>query len=82
MGWWKPQGTENIVGDEPLDTLGEAASAVVKQYESAFGRRPTIAEWEVLLKIVLGLEQPEYMCAHDGIPVEVHITARPDKRKQ
>jgi hypothetical protein len=76
MGWWKVGGTEAVVGDEPLDVLGTAAVKVVKQYEAAFGRRPTIAEWESLLRHVLGLEQPEYRCAEDGVPVGVRITAR------
>ena len=47
MGWWKTGGTESVIGDEPLDVLGAAASEVVKQYETAFGRRPTIAEWDM-----------------------------------
>ena len=76
MGWWKAGGTESVIGDEPLDVLGSAASEVVKQYEAAFGRRPTIAEWEALLQAVLGLEQAEYRCADDGVPTEVRITAR------
>jgi hypothetical protein len=76
MGWWKIGGVELVIGDEPLDVLGAAASQVVKQYEAAFGRRPTIAEWEALLQTVLGLEQTEYRCANDGVPAEVRITAR------
>jgi hypothetical protein len=66
-----------LLGDEPLDVLGAAISEVVKDYESAFGRRPTIAEWEALLLTVLGLDQLEHSCAQDGVPAEVRITARP-----
>jgi hypothetical protein len=76
MGWWKARETEAMIGDEPLDVLGAAATKVVKQYETAFGRRPTIAEWEALLRSVLGLEQAEYRCAEDGVPTEVRITPR------
>jgi hypothetical protein len=76
MGWWKSGETESIIGDEPLDVLGDAAQKVVKQYEEAFKRRPTIAEWEALLRTVLGLEQMEFRCAEDGVPSEVHITVR------
>lgn len=76
MGWWKTGGTGSVIGDEPLDALGAAASQVVKQYEAAFGRRPTIAEWEALLEAVLGLEQDEYRCANDGVPAEIRITER------
>jgi hypothetical protein len=76
MGWWKASGTEAVIGDEALDVLGAAAGKVVKQYEVAFGRRPTMAEWEALLRHVLGLEQPEYRSAEDGVPAEVRITPR------
>jgi hypothetical protein len=76
MGWWKARGTDAVIGDEPLDALGEAASKVVKAYQASFGRRPTIAEWEALLQSVLGLEQAEYRCAEDGVPAQVSITAR------
>jgi hypothetical protein len=74
MGWWKARGTEDFVGDEPLDVLGAAAARVVKQYQASFGRRPTIAEWEAVLRHVLGHEEPEHRCAEDGVPAEVRIT--------
>jgi hypothetical protein len=75
MGWWKARGNQVVVvvGDEPLDVLGVAVSKVVKQYENAF-RRPTVAEWEVLLQLVLGLDEPEYRSAEDGVPAEIRIT--------
>jgi hypothetical protein len=76
MGWWKTSGAEGVVGDEPLDVLGGAAAKVVKQYEAAFGRRPTIAEWEVLLQTVLGVDKPEYRCMEDGVAADVRITPR------
>lgn len=77
MGWWKVQGGAAIVGDEPLDALGGAVANIVRQYQAAFGRRPTVAEWEILLRMTLGLEQAEYKCTDDGVPTEVRITARP-----
>jgi hypothetical protein len=76
MGWWKARGTEAVIGDEPLDVLGAAVGKVVKQYEATFGRRPTITEWEALLRSVLALEQLEYRCAEDGGPTDVRITVR------
>jgi hypothetical protein len=76
MGWWKAHGTEAVIGDEPLDALGAAARQVVGQYAAAFGRRPTMAEWEALLRSALGLEEPEYRCAEDGVPAEIRITPR------
>ena len=59
MGWWKPQGTDILIGDLPLDTLGAAAEQVAAAYRKSFGRLPTAAEWEVLLSLVLGHEEPE-----------------------
>jgi hypothetical protein len=56
MGWWKVAGTEDVVGDVPLDAIGAAVSRVVAEYEAAFGRRPTKTEWEALLRTVLGNE--------------------------
>lgn len=73
MGWWKIQGTEHVVGDAPMDTLGEAVSAVVAEYQSSFGRRPTKPEWEALLRSVLGNEMPEFRCMEDGIVGRVHL---------
>jgi hypothetical protein len=73
MGWWKVGTTESVIGDEPLDILGTAISKVARQYETAFGRLPTITEWEALLRTTMGLDEPAYRCAKDGVPEEVHI---------
>lgn len=56
MGWWKVEGTQNLIGDAPLDTLSAAVCRVVADYQSSFGRLPTKAEWETLLEAVLGVE--------------------------
>jgi hypothetical protein len=76
MGWWKAKDGVAVVGDEPMDALGGAVTKIVGQYQGAFGRRPTIAEWEALLQTALGLEQPEYRCTDDGVPTKIHITTR------
>jgi hypothetical protein len=62
MGWWEVGDTENVIGDRPLDLLGNAALAIVAEYERELGRRPTKAEWEALLHAVLGAEgdEPHY----------------------
>lgn len=73
MEWWKVQGTENVVGDTPLDALGEAVSAVVTEYQAAFGRRPTKPEWEALLRSVLGNETPEFQCMDEGVVGQVFL---------
>jgi hypothetical protein len=76
MGWWNASGKKAIVGDLPLDALGDAAKTVVKHYEAAFGRRPTIAEWEALLQLALGHDEDAYRAASDGVPVDVRIVTK------
>lgn len=74
MGWWKTgKDAEAVVGDGPLDTLGYAVGVVVRQYEEALGRRPTIAEWEALLISVLGMSEAEYRSVDDGLPKAIRI---------
>jgi hypothetical protein len=41
VGWWKIEGTANVIGDEPLDVLSGAVAGVVAKYQTAFGRCPT-----------------------------------------
>ncbi len=53
MGWWKVENTEDILGDEPLDAIDRAITAIVAQYSSALGRLPTKTEWEILLTMGL-----------------------------
>ena len=75
MGWWKVQGTEQTIGDIPLDALGDAVSTVVAEYQAAFGRRPTKLEWEAMLRAVLGNEIPEFRCMDDGVVTRVTLEA-------
>ena len=56
MGWWKVEGTENLVGDLPMESLGAAVDEIVSMYRSEFGRPPTREEWQSLLLAVLGIE--------------------------
>lgn len=67
MGWWKVQGTQNVLGDLPLDTLSTAVREVVSLYERAFDRRPTRAEWEVLLQAALDGGQTEVQLVEGGV---------------
>jgi len=73
MGWWKIQGTEHMIGDVPLDALGDAVGAIVTEYQSAFGRKPTKPEWEALLRTVLGNELPEFSCMDEGVVGRISI---------
>lgn len=73
MGWWKVEGTNNMIGDTPLDLLGEAVMGVVSGYEAAFKRRPTKTEWEALLVAVLGGEEPDQRVLDRGIVKSVGI---------
>jgi hypothetical protein len=74
MGWWKVEGTEHVVGDDPLDALGGAVADILAAYESEFARKPTKAEWEVLLLAVLGeRDGTESPIAQDGVIERVTI---------
>lgn len=57
MGWWKVQGTNDTIGDAPLDAVGTAIAAVLVCYQDAWSRRPTRSEWEAILTAVLGAEE-------------------------
>jgi hypothetical protein len=76
MGWWKTQNGEAVIGDEPLDAIGGMVTKVVRQYQAAFNRRPTVEEWEALLRTALGLEDAAYRATDEGIPTEVRIKVR------
>lgn len=73
MGWWKVSGTENIIGDGPLESLEGAISDVIAQYQSSFKRRPTRAEWEALLHAVLGSATSEERTTDEGIITKVQL---------
>lgn len=73
MGWWKANGTEDTIGDVPLDALGGAVSAVLAEYQAELGRKPTKREWEAMLCAVLGNEMPQYRCMVEGIVADVSI---------
>jgi hypothetical protein len=66
MGWWKVENSDNLVGDGPLDTLGEAVEQVAAEYMAAHGRRPTRGEWEALLLAVLASEDSDEQRCADG----------------
>ena len=75
MGWWKVQGTETLIGDLPLDALGRAVSDVAASYQAAFDRKPTKAEWEALLRAVLGNREPEWRVFEDSVAaVTIELT--------
>jgi hypothetical protein len=67
MGWWKVEGTNNLIGDGPLDRLGTAAREVAAMYQAAFNRHPTLEEWEALLLAMLGAEESEDRVVEDAI---------------
>jgi hypothetical protein len=74
MGWWKVQGTQNTIGDEPLDALGAAVTAVIAHYQTAFQRSPTRAEWGDLLFGSLGAaELSGELVASDGAITKVTV---------
>lgn len=73
MGWWKVEGTEHVVGDGPLDTLGGAVADLVADYQSALKRRLTRAEWEALLLAVRGSGEPDARVSDEGIAREISV---------
>jgi len=73
MGWWKIEGTQTIVGDDPLDALSTAVRDTLAAYQAEFNRRPTRAEWEALLLGALGVEDPEHRPITDVVVVRVHL---------
>jgi hypothetical protein len=77
MGWWKVEGTQHVIGDGPLDTLGVAAREIAAAYEAALKRRPTRAEWEALLLAVLGTEESEARVIDEGVVKSVRLDTKP-----
>ena len=74
MGWWTSKRTNSVIGDEPLDALGDAVALVVALYSGRFGRKPTRAEWETLLETTLGHDEPEFRCMDEGVVAKVALT--------
>jgi hypothetical protein len=53
MGWWKVQGTDDLVGDDPFDLLRAATEDVAELYLREFDRLPTRFEWQRLISSAL-----------------------------
>jgi hypothetical protein len=83
MGWWKVQGSEDLVGDDAFRTMREAANEVVSLYRRDFDRAPTPSEWQRLigeaLEPIEDLESPRTQSMfNDRLrPREVQITVEP-----
>ena len=73
MGWWKVQGTQDVIGDGALDLLGRAVSEILDEYLVAFGRRPTCGEWEALLVAVLGADDEDCRPLDGKVVVDVSL---------
>ncbi|MCA9554813.1 MAG: hypothetical protein KC933_32585 [Myxococcales bacterium] len=48
-------------------------SEVVEQYQANFNRRPTVGEWEALLRTVLSAPDDEFRMFDDGVAKSVRI---------
>ena len=80
MGWWKSTKSDDevLLGDGPLDTLGDAVRGVVADYKEAFGRTPTRAEWETLLGLALGGDgDAQDLPTDEGVVVRVRLALGP-----
>lgn len=73
MGWWKVEGTPDVVGDEVFGLLTDATQAIAELYQKEFGRKPTRSEWQRLLQD--SLEAPE------GTPSLLHESGRPSANR-
>ena len=74
MGWWKVQGSDDVVGDEVFSFVRAATRAVNEQYRQALGRSPSRSEWERLLCDAI---QPIDDLESDSTEPLVAETARP-----
>jgi hypothetical protein len=74
MGWWKVATSDAVIGDLPLDAIGAAVSRVLAEYQQAFQRRPTKAEWEALLRAVLASEEDRTRPLDVGFVKQVSLT--------
>ena len=84
MGWWKAQGTDDLVGDEVFSLLRNAALAVAAAYQSHCARPPTRSEWERLLREAVqpiesleGTPKESIIAEAQDRPNAVHIIVEP-----
>lgn len=88
MGWWKVQGTEDIVGDDVFSILREATEAIADRYKSEFGRVPSRTEWQRLIQDSLEPSedvegrQMESLFAENCRPQSVAIVLEPATKGQ
>jgi hypothetical protein len=74
MAWWKVYDTDDVIGDGPLQALGEAVLTVVAGYQAELGRPPTRGEWEHLLLASLGgMQASGTPVLADGVLTEVRL---------
>lgn len=80
MGWWKVQGTDDLVGDDVFGILRDAAKEVVQEYVREFSRPPTRTEWQRLIQDALepmedlDSSSRESMFAENSRPRSVEIS--------
>ncbi len=59
MGWWNaPNQTELIIGDIPLDRIGNLLKELQEIYLESLGRRPTIDEVQYMIELSLKINGP------------------------
>lgn len=76
MEWWKVYDTDDVLGEEPLQVLGDAILGVLEAYGKELRRPPTRAEWEHLLVASLrGMQDSGVPVLADGVLAEVRVLA-------
>lgn len=59
MGWWNASNqTELIIGDIPLDRIGNLLEELQEIYLESLGRRPTIDELQYMIELSLKINGP------------------------
>ena len=86
MGWWKVEGSDDVVGDDVFSILRVATREIAQSYTQAWGRPPTRTEWQILVRDALepveSLESSSKtsLFAEDSEPTSVNISLREAKR--
>ena len=65
MGWWSQseegvsfaEGSELVWGDGPADIIDEALAEIDKEFEDAYGRKPTNVELLAGFKFSIGVRE-------------------------
>ena len=83
MGWSNIDysGKELVIGDMPLDIIGDAFLKIVQEYQDELNRKPTLNELIETIRIVLAAGVESYLSDGDEIEI-VSLDTRTKKRRK